>query len=635
MKKIFLIILVGILLISGVNAVGYPEKENTTEICLKKSFTFSTPKIIQTGEYIEMQLSETEFLLRDSGKPLLPMITYSFDLPFGAKNIEIKFLPSVEFEIGLTQKIIPTSQVVTNSLTTNIESTDLIEDNSVYSSTNRYPTNWYDEKITCGLKSNKERVTHIILYVYPIQYSPALNKVYYIKEACVEITYDNPDKPMSYQEEYDLVIIAPKTFSQILNKLVVHKNKIGTKTFLKTTEEIYDQYTGVDKPEQIKYFIKDAIETNNITYVLLVGGLKSLFYAVDREHPNYGSKNWHVPVRYTNIVKTGDLQDFGALCDLYFADIYKEGGEFDDWDSNNDGIIAKWSGSIGRDVLDFNPDVYVGRLPCVNKNQLKIVVNKIIQYETSTPTRDSWYYRMIGISGRSFELYNGQPDGEYLTDLAMSYLDDYMIHEKIRVYASNVGTGNPIPELKDTAKTFSKGAHFVYFSGHGSPLVWVTHPANTTDVWMQRIDAKDLWRFSNFKKLPVVVVGGCHDAQYNITLYTTLKSRDLGNDRWYWTHGMPGVACFCWRMMIIPWGGAVSIVGGTGLTTSYVGDPNTLNSRLATDFFYEIGQNGAKTFGAAFHGSIQKFLEENTIGITEAHAITIWNALGDPSLQIN
>jgi len=634
MKKIILIILVGILLISGVNAIGYPEKENTTEIYLKKSLTFSTPKIIQAGEYTKIQLSETEFLLRDSGKPLLPMITYSFDLPFGAKNIEIKFLPSVEFEIELTQKIIPTSQVITNSLSTDIESTDPIEDIIVYSSSNRYPTNWYDKKITCGLNLNKERVTHIILYVYPVQYSPALNKLYYINEASVEIIYDTPDKPMNYQEEYDLVIIAPKTFSKILNKLVVHKNNIGTKTFLKTTEEIYDKYTGVDKPEQIKYFIKDAIETNNISYVLLVGGLKSLFYAVDREHPNYGSKNWHVPVRYTNIVKTGDLQDFGALCDLYYADVYKEGGEFDDWDSNNDGIIAKWSASIVRDILDLNPDVYVGRLPCVNKNQLKIVVNKIIQYETSTPASESWYTRMLGISGRSFELYNGQPDGEYLTDLAMSYVDD-IIDEEIRVYASNVGTGNPIPELKDTAKTFSKGARFVYFSGHGSPLVWVTHPANTTDVWMKRIDAKDLWRFFNFKKLPVVVVGGCHDAQYNITLYTTLKSTDLGNDRWYWTHGMPGVACFCWRLMIIPWGGAVSVVGGTGLTSSYIGDPNTLNGKLATDFFYEIGQNGAVTFGAAFYGSIQKFLDENTISLGEAHAITIWNALGDPSLQIN
>ncbi len=42
---------------------------------------------------------------------------------------------------------------------------------------------------------------------------------------------------------------------------------------------------GRDKPEQIKYFIKDAIETYNITFVLLVGGTKGI------------RKQWYVPVR--------------------------------------------------------------------------------------------------------------------------------------------------------------------------------------------------------------------------------------------------------------------------------------------------------------------------------------------------
>jgi len=33
--------------------------------------------------------------------------------------------------------------------------------------------------------------------------------------------------------------------------------------------------------------------------------------------------------------------------------------------------------------------------------------------------------------------------------------------------------------------------------------------------------------------------------------------------------------------------------------------------------------------------SVKKVAEENSIKLTEAHAITIWNALGDPSLKIN
>jgi hypothetical protein len=240
---------------------------------------------------------------------------------------------------------------------------------------------------------------------------------------------------------------------------------------------------------------------------------------------------------------------------------------------------------------------------------------------------------MIGISGLSHALYEEQPDGEYLTDLAMSYVDD-IINDEVRCYASNEGTNKPLPVIKDVSKEFLKGARYVYLSGHGNPLVWVTHPADTTDEWMERIYANNLWRLFNFKKLPIVVVGGCHDAQFNITLWTTLKSSDLGDDHWYWTHGTAGAACFCWKMMLIPWGGAIATIGGTGLTSSLTGDPNTGNGRLATDFFYMIGQYGAETFGEAFAGATQKFIDENSIGRWQSHVLTIWNALGDPSLKV-
>ena len=633
MKKILLLIVVGVLLLSGVKAVDLTEKENENNIEITESFSFSTPVIYEAGQYVNLQLQETTNTLKDSGKPEMPMVTYSIDLPFGVKNIKITYLPSEEFEVDLNKKIRPTPQpVLTESI--NIASSDLIEDPDVYLSKDRYPATWYDTKITCGLKTIKNRVTHISLYIYPVQYSPVLNKIYYIKEGTVEITYDTPEQRLTFEDEYDLVIIAPQKFSGSLQSLVTHKNSNNVDTLLKTTEAIYNEYSGYDKPEQIKYFIKDAIETYNIDYVLIVGGLKSLFYAKDRDDCNQGSKAWHVPVRYTNIKKSGSLFDPGALCDLYYADIYDGEGNFSSWDSNGDGIYAKWSNTPGRDDLDLNPDVYVGRLPCRNKQQLKTVIKKIIQYETNTPNSESWYKRMVGISGLSHALYLGQPDGEYLTDLAMGYVED-MIDEEIRCYASNEDTGGPIPELKDVTKAFTKGARFVYFSGHGNPLVWATHPADTLDEWMERIVSKDLWRCFNLKKLPVVVVGGCHDAQFNISFWTTYKSSDLGGDHWYWTHGLPGTACFCWKLVLIPWGGAIATVGGTGLTTSLTGQPNSGNGMLATNFFYKIGQDGATSFGEAFSGSLQKYIDENTISLWDSHVLTIWNALGDPSLKLS
>jgi hypothetical protein len=222
------------------------------------------------------------------------------------------------------------------------------------------------------------------------------------------------------------VIISPSKFSTELQSLVEHKNTFGVKTVLKTTESIYQQYTGIDEPEQIKKFIKYAIETWGIKYVMLVGGLKSIFYAKPKDDVNHGSSGWHLPVRYSNFQWDGAASynftsgEPGYICDLYYADIYKEGGVFDNWDSNNNGVFAEWSGDL-RDDLDLYPDVALGRLACRNNREVKDVVTKIINYEKQ-PADPSWFKRMIAISGDGFldqEDWNIKwdttsfPDGDY------------------------------------------------------------------------------------------------------------------------------------------------------------------------------------------------------------------------------
>ena len=130
-------------------------------------------------------------------------------------------------------------------------------------------------------------------------------------------------------EEYDLVIIAPEKFSTAIQPLIEHKNSHEIETFLKTTEDIYDEYQGRDEAEQIKYFIKDAIEQNHVSYVLLMGGKQGQL------------SSWHIPVRYSNL-DDGDRYTF-FISDLYYADIYKNGTtDFEDWDSDGDGIFAEW-----------------------------------------------------------------------------------------------------------------------------------------------------------------------------------------------------------------------------------------------------------------------------------------------------
>ena len=54
-------------------------------------------------------------------------------------------------------------------------------------------------------------------------------------------------------------------------------------------------------------------------------------------------------------------------------------------------------------------------------SEVKVVVNKILTYESTGPAAKPWYKTFIGIGGKTFAITEGKPDGEYLCDLAYNY----------------------------------------------------------------------------------------------------------------------------------------------------------------------------------------------------------------------
>jgi len=65
------------------------------------------------------------------------------------------------------------------------------------------------------------------------------------------------------------VIITQKPFKAEFQKLADHKKSRGLSAKVVTTADIYNQYQGRDKAEQIRNFIKDAYNVNRVKYVLL------------------------------------------------------------------------------------------------------------------------------------------------------------------------------------------------------------------------------------------------------------------------------------------------------------------------------------------------------------------------------
>ena len=248
---------------------------------------------------------------------------------------------------------------------------------------------------------------------------------------------------------------------------------------MKTTEDIYDEYNAFDKPEQIKYFIKDAIETQGITAVMLVGGVKNVVMSKPKDDANQGSTGWWLPVRYTNLwdnpkfpLAAETLHDPGALCDLYYSDIYQEGGGFSSWDPNGDGIFSAWNrpGIENDSALDLNPDVAIGRLACTSVSEVETVVNKIITYETTTYGAE-WFKKMTVVSGDGFL---DQPDLNIQWDTKALPTGAYTIHAQSNNPSAEYGPIETInitvDKTKETNLTFNHNDHLRINHYPGLPI---------------------------------------------------------------------------------------------------------------------------------------------------------------------
>ena len=431
MKKSLPLLVVIILIISGFGtlAINVENNNNLQTETIAEQIKIDITSLTITNsdkDYIEIDIGDKETYLMNPGQPMIPRIIKKYELPFGVTNIKINAEAFDLQEISISKQIVPSPAPLPLTPIPDM-AIKSAKDEMVYNSDELYPHEWYASHVGCGLNAEGEHVTHLTVNIFPIRYKPASDKIILAEKVDFEITYIDPKLDIFPQTDaYDLVIISPSKFSDELERLVEHKNNFGMETIVKTTEEIYadPNYDGRDEPEQIKYFIKDAIETWGIQYVLFFGGLKSKIYAKYKDDINHGAKGWYVPVRFSNFQYDADPSynftsgEPGYLCDLYYADIYKEGGEFDDWDSNGNNIFAEWSGDVVKDELDLYPDVAFGRLAVRNNKEAKDVITKIIDYEKQ-PADPSWFKRYVAISGDGFldqEDWDIEWDTEGLSD---------------------------------------------------------------------------------------------------------------------------------------------------------------------------------------------------------------------------
>jgi hypothetical protein len=288
-----------------------------------------------------------------------------------------------------------------------------------------------------------------------------------------------------------LVIIAPRVFEGALKDFLAHKQKLLS-TEVRSLENILQSTAGANDPEKLKRFLFDEWRLRGLSHALLVGDVDVL------------------PVRYMVLDRiTAAAYDYSFYpSDLYYSDLAKADGSFDDWNARKDSFHATYFGEvrgernkqdpINFDQVDYRPDIAVGRWPVSTPDEVRLVASKTIACENEVLATNSAHLHRA-----AFFAVGGWVDARGLMDRLAAKLTNGWQVEKRYYSDARKQPGTPPPDRNQLRALLNSGVGLAVHTGHGQP-----------DSWEQCFALRDLDRITNAATLPVVISAGCSTAYF-------------------------------------------------------------------------------------------------------------------------
>lgn len=291
---------------------------------------------------------------------------------------------------------------------------------------------------------------------------------------------EKPDAPAR-----GLLVIAPKAFEAALHDFVTWKrNQLPVESIC--LEDILKQSPGIDDPEKLKRFLYGKWRAGG-GYVLLVGDVDVM------------------PVRYMVLDrKTEAAFNYSFYpSDLYYADLAKPDGSFDDWNARKEGFHADYIGEvrgehnkgdpINYDQVDYEPELAVGRWPVSTAEEVIRIAEKSMNYERKVLADSDPKLRRAG-----FIAVDGWVDTRArLQGLAAKLEGPWQIEKRF------YGTDSPPPDNQQIRGLLNEGIGLMVHTGHGNP-----------DRWEQCLSLTDIGLLTNDAIIPVFLSAGCSTAHF-------------------------------------------------------------------------------------------------------------------------
>lgn len=295
------------------------------------------------------------------------------------------------------------------------------------------------------------------------------------------------------------IIVTPRALSGALDEYITHKQESFDVERV-MLEDVLAAAPGADDPEKLKHFLYDAWKSRSARYVLLVGDADVL------------------PVRYMVLDRvTPPAFDYAFYpSDLYYADVAKQDGSFEDWNGAKDEFHARYFGEVrgeknkndamNYDGIDYKPELAVGRWPVSTVEQTKIVADKTIAYDASRsaeagpePNRDA----SAAAHTAAFVCIGGWVDARGTLDTMAGQLPKSWTIERRYFADANKSFATPVPDEAAMTALFNAGTGLIIHAGHCSD-----------DTWHGCFSTGTLKGVHNASKLPVVMSCGCSTARF-------------------------------------------------------------------------------------------------------------------------
>jgi hypothetical protein len=297
--------------------------------------------------------------------------------------------------------------------------------------------------------------------------------------------------PVFGQAPGGLIVVAPERFHGALTGYIGHKQRQMSAELL-SLEKVLRETPGTDDPERLKHRLYDAWKNRGCRYVLLVGEADVL------------------PVRYMVLDRvTPAAYDYAFYpSDLYYADLAKRDGSFEDWNGRKEGFHAGYFGEvrgeknkndpINFDAIDYLPEVAVGRWPVSTPGELEVVAAKTIRYENGLQKAE----KRTGPCA-AFVAVGGWVDSRPLFNRLSITLPPGWTARRLFFAEAGTRAATSAPTAEAVVRLMNEGLELLVHAGHGQD-----------DRWEGALGLTHLPAIRNAGRLPVVISAGCSTARF-------------------------------------------------------------------------------------------------------------------------